>query len=179
MRARRANSGVGLWRCSARCGRRNCSPASSILQCGGDRVPEGCGTKHLKTGPAGPGAPPGAPRTLQDGSKGFPDGPQDGPRWPGTPPTGRQDGPQTAQQGPKTAPREPRDGPRWPPSARQSIPNGHMIVQGDRGWQQGGPKKPPLVPASSVYDIGGPPTVPVDRLLATGSFLGAAFLGPC
>ncbi|CAK0804247.1 unnamed protein product [Prorocentrum cordatum] len=39
-RARRASSGSGLWRCSARCGRRSWSPTPSILQRRGRRVPE-------------------------------------------------------------------------------------------------------------------------------------------
>ncbi|CAK0901138.1 unnamed protein product [Prorocentrum cordatum] len=48
-RARRAISGSGLWRCSARCGRRSSSPTASLqLQCWDQRVREG---QAVATGP--------------------------------------------------------------------------------------------------------------------------------
>eukprot|EP00959_Pyramimonas_sp_CCMP1952_P111332 2329031-Pyramimonas_sp.AAC.1 len=38
--------------------------------------------------------------------------------------------------------REPHGGPRWPKDTLRSNPNRDPVVQGDRGWRQGGPRKP-------------------------------------
>eukprot|EP00959_Pyramimonas_sp_CCMP1952_P446502 9348905-Pyramimonas_sp.AAC.1 len=42
--------------------------------------------------------------------------------------------------------REPHGGPRWPQGALRSIPNRDPVVQENRGWRQGGPRKPPEAP---------------------------------
>eukprot|EP00959_Pyramimonas_sp_CCMP1952_P426900 8940822-Pyramimonas_sp.AAC.1 len=42
--------------------------------------------------------------------------------------------------------REPYGGFRWPQDTLRSILNRGPVVQGDRGWRQGGPRKSPEVP---------------------------------